>query len=126
MIGALLSLPVIDGGRSRANVQRSEAALEESVAGYRQSVLAAFAEVEDNLVGLRTLAGQAQAINDAVASARRSAELANKLHAAGRSSYLDVLDAQRNLATVQRTEAQLQGARATATVALIRSLGGGW
>jgi multidrug efflux system outer membrane protein len=126
VIGALLSMPVIDGGRYRSNISRSEAALEESVADYRQSVLAAFAEVEDNLVGLRTLAAQAQAIDDAVASARRSAELANKLHAAGRSSYLDVLDAQRNLATVQRTEAQLQGARATATVALIRSLGGGW
>lgn len=126
VIGALMSLPVIDGGRYRSGINRSEAVLEESVADYRQSVLAAFAEVEDNLVGLRTLAGQAQAINDAVASARRSAELANKLHAAGRSSYLDVLDAQRNLATVQRTEAQLQGSRATATVALIRSLGGGW
>jgi multidrug efflux system outer membrane protein len=126
LIGALASLPLIDGGRNRAAVARSEAALEESVAGYRQSVLGAFAEVEDNLVGLRTLAGQAQAIDDAVASARRSTELARKLYDAGRSSYLDVLDAQRNLATVERTAVQLRGSRATATVALIRSLGGGW
>jgi multidrug efflux system outer membrane protein len=126
VVGALMSLPLIDGGRNRAAVARSEAALEESVAGYRQSVLSAFAEVEDNLVGLRTLAGQAQAIDDAVASARRSAELAHKLYDAGRSSYLDVLDAQRNLATVERTAVQLRGSRATATVALIRSLGGGW
>lgn len=126
LIGALLSLPVIDGGRNRANIERSEAALEESVAGYRQSVLAAFAEVEDNLVGLRTLAGQAQEIDDAVTSARRSSELAQKLYQAGRSSYLDVLDAQRNLLTVERTAVQLRGARAATTVALIRSLGGGW
>jgi multidrug efflux system outer membrane protein len=126
VVGALLSLPLIDGGRHRAGIARSEAALEESVANYRQSVLVAFAEVEDNLVGLRTLAGQAQAIDEAVASARRSAELAGKLHAAGRSSYLDVLDAQRNLAATERSAVQLRGARATTTVALIRSLGGGW
>lgn len=126
IIGALLSMPIIDGGRNQANIARSEAALEESVASYRHSVLAAFAEVEDNLAGLRTLAGQAQAIDDAVASARRSAELAGKLYQAGRSSYLDVLDAQRNLATVERSAVQLRGTRATTTVALIRSLGGGW
>ncbi|WP_170942346.1 TolC family protein, partial [Noviherbaspirillum denitrificans] len=90
------------------------------------SVLTAFAEVEDNLSGLRTLAGQAQAIDDAVASARRSTDLANKLYQAGRSSYLDVIDAQRNLAAVERSAVQLRGARATTTVALIRSLGGGW
>lgn len=126
VIGALLSMPLIDGGRTNANIARSEAALEESVASYRHSVLTAFAEVEDNLAGLRTLAGQAQAIDDAVASARRSAELANKLYEAGRSSYLDVLDAQRNLAAVERNAVQLRGTRATTTVALIRSLGGGW
>lgn len=126
LVGALLSMPLIDGGRNRANIARSEAALEESVADYRQSVLAAFAEVEDNLAGLRTLAGQAQAIDDALASARRSAELAGKLYEAGRSSYLDVLDAQRNLAAVERNAVQLRGTRATTTVALIRSLGGGW
>lgn len=126
LVGALLSMPIIDGGRSRANVSRAEAALEESVAGYRQSVLTAFAEVEDNLAGLRTLAGQAQSIDDAVTSARRSTELANKLYQAGRSSYLDVIDAQRNLAAVERSAVQLRGARATTTVALIRSLGGGW
>jgi outer membrane protein, multidrug efflux system len=126
LLGALMSLPIIDGGRNRAGVARSEAALEESVAAYRQNVLTAFAEVEDNLVGLRTLAGQTQAIDDAVASARRSAQLANTLFEAGRSGYLDVLDAQRNLATVERNAVQLRGLRATTTVALIRSLGGGW
>jgi multidrug efflux system outer membrane protein len=126
VIGALLSMPVIDGGRNRANIGRAEAALEESVASYRQSVLGAFADVEDNLAGLRTLAGQARSIDDAVASARRSAELASKLFQAGHSSYIDVLDSQRNLVAVERSAVQLRGARATTTVALIRSLGGGW
>jgi multidrug efflux system outer membrane protein len=126
LLGAVMSLPLIDGGRGRNNVVRSEAVLEETVATYRQDVLTAFAEVEDNLVGLRTLGGQANAIDDAVVSAQRSAELADKLYRSGRTSYLDLLDAQRNLANAQRTAVQLRGARASTTVALIRSLGGGW
>jgi multidrug efflux system outer membrane protein len=126
MLGALLSAPLIDGGRNKANVARSEAALEESVAAYRQSVLAAFAEVEDALAGLRVLAGQAAETDEALASARRTADLARKLYEAGRSSYLELLDAQRNLAAVERSAVQLRGDRALTTVALIRALGGGW
>jgi multidrug efflux system outer membrane protein len=89
-------------------------------------VLLAFAEVEDNLAGLRILAGQTAQIEDAVLSARRSADLAQKLYDAGRSSYLELLDAQRNLAAVERSAVQLRGNRAVTTVALIRALGGGW
>jgi multidrug efflux system outer membrane protein len=121
-----MSMPVIDGGRNKANIQRSEAVLEESVGAYRQSVLVAFADVEDNLAGLRILAGQAEQIEGAVTSARRSAVLAQKLYDAGRSSYLDLLDSQRNLSMVERSAVQLRGSRAETTVALIRSLGGGW
>jgi multidrug efflux system outer membrane protein len=126
VLGALASMPIIDGGRNRNNIVRSEAVLEESVGTYRQSVLVAFAEVEDNLAGLRILAGQAGEIDAAVVSARRSADLAQKLYDAGRSSYLELLDAQRNLAVVERTAVQLRGERALTTVALIRALGGGW
>ena len=126
VLGLLTSMPIIDGGRNRANVERSEAALEESVGAYRQSVLTAFAEVEDNLAGLRILSSQAEQIDAALLSARRSADLAQKLYEAGRSSYLELLDAQRNLAAVERTAVQLRGNRAVTTVALIRALGGGW
>ncbi len=126
LLGALLNMPIIDGGRNKANVARSEAVLEESVASYRQNVLVAFAEVEDNLAGLRILAGQTEQIDAAVVSARRSADLAQKLYQAGRSNYLDLLDAQRNLAAVERSAVQLRGNQAVTTVALIRSLGGGW
>jgi multidrug efflux system outer membrane protein len=126
MLGSLMSLPLIDGGRNRSNVARSEAALNEAVGQYRQSVLSAFAEVEDSLAGLRMLAGQAARIDEALTSARRSADLAQKLYDAGRSSYLDLLDAQRNLATVERSAVQLRGEQAVTTVALIRALGGGW
>lgn len=126
VLGALMSLPIIDGGRNKNNIARSEAVLEESVAAYRQNVLVAFAEVEDNLAGLRILAGQSEQVESGVVLARRSADLAQKLYQAGRSSYLDLLDAQRNLAGVERNAAQLRGSQAVTTVALIRSLGGGW
>jgi len=126
LLGAALSAPLIDGGRNRNNIVRSEAALDEAVGSYRQSVLVAFAEVEDNLSGLRILAGQSAEIEAAVVSARRSADLAQKLYDAGRGSYLELLDAQRNLAIVERNAVQLRGDRAITTVALIRTLGGGW
>ena len=126
LLGAALSMPLIDGGRNRNNVVRSEAALEEAVGSYRQSVLTAFADVEDNLAGLRILAGQSAEIEAGVISARRSADLAQKLYDAGRGSYLELLDAQRNLANVERNAVQLRGDRAITTVALIRALGGGW
>ncbi|MYN44891.1 efflux transporter outer membrane subunit [Pseudoduganella sp. FT93W] len=126
VLGAMMSMPLIDGGRNSANIRRAEAALEESVGSYRQSVLQAFAEVEDNLAGLRILQAQAVQLDEALVSARRSADLAQKLYAAGRSSYLDLLDAQRNLAAVERSAVQLRGNRAITTVALIRALGGGW
>ena len=126
VLGALMSMPIVDGGRNKANVARSEAVLEESVAAYRQNVLAAFAEVEDSLAGLRILGGQAEQLDAAVVSARRSADLAQKLYQNGRSSYLDLLDAQRNLAAAERSAVQLRGNRAVTTVALIRALGGGW
>jgi multidrug efflux system outer membrane protein len=126
VLGAMMSMPLIDGGRNSANIRRAEAALEESVGSYRQSVLQAFAEVEDNLAGLRILQAQAVQLDEALVSARRSADLAQKLYAAGRSSYLDLLDAQRNLAAVERSAVQLRGSRAITTVALIRALGGGW
>ena len=126
LIGAVMSLPIVDGGRNKANIRRAEAGLEESVGVYRQKVLVAFAEVEDNRVGLRTLGGQALATDEAVASARRAADLAEKRYRAGQTGYLESIDAQRELLSVQRQAVQLRGSRATTTVALIRSLGGGW
>ena len=126
LIGAALSLPIVDGGRNRANIRRAEFVLDESVATYRKQVLSAFADVEDNLVGLKTLDGQARATEEAVASARRAARLAETRYREGETGYLESIDAQRELLSVQRQAVQLRGSRATTTVALIRSLGGGW
>jgi multidrug efflux system outer membrane protein len=126
VLGLLTSVPLLDGGRRRADIERSQALLEEAVGSYRYRVLAAFADVEDNLAGLRVLARQVEQIDAALAAARRSTDLAQKLYDAGRSSYLDLLEAQRNLTTVERAAVQLRGDRAMTMVALIRALGGGW
>ena len=126
LVGTILTAPIIDGGRNRANLDRAKSALQESVALYRQQVLVAFAEVEDSLIALRTLDGQAQSNRDALASATRAARIADVRYKLGATSYLDVIEAQRTLLVVQRLDTQIRGARANSTVALIRALGGGW
>jgi multidrug efflux system outer membrane protein len=126
LIGTLLTAPIIDGGRNRANLERAEAGLQESIAVYRQQVLVAFAEVENSLIAVRTLDGQAQSTRDSLVSAARAAKIADVRYKAGATSYLDVIEAQRTLLTVQRLDTQIRGSRANSTVALIRALGGGW
>ena len=126
LFGTVLTMPLFDGGRNQSNLERSYAVLEENVAGYRQQVLVAFADVEDSLVDVRTLDEQGQATREAVDSAGRALAIAQARYRAGATGYLDVIDAQHSLLSVQRLETQIRGARAGSTVALIRALGGGW
>lgn len=126
LVNAVLSMPLFDGGRNKANITRAEAALDESVASYRQTVLGAFGDVEDKLSGLSAVRGQTESLHEAVVAARRSAELADKRYRAGEDSYLTLIDTQRSLLAVERQAVQLRGAWATTTVGLIRALGGAW
>ena len=126
LAGTLLTLPVFDGGRNRANLARAEAALAEEAASYRQTVLGAVGEVEDALVGLRTLALQTATVQESRETAARAVSIAQRRYDAGATGYLDVIDAQREALTVDRLHEQVKGARLATTVALIRSLGGGW
>ncbi len=125
-LGSLISVPILDGGRNRNELARVRAVYEESVGRYRERVLVAFGEVEDNLAGLRSLAGQAGANADAVTASKRAAQLAGIRYDAGATSYLEVIDAQRTALDVERDANRIRGARAQGTVALIRALGGGW
>lgn len=75
---------------------------------------------------LRTLAGQADATRESVTSAKRALAVANARYRAGAASFLQVVDNERTLLTVQRLEVAIRGARAISTVALIRALGSGW
>lgn len=125
-LGALVSVPILDGGRNRNELARVKAVYEESVGRYRESVLVAFGEVEDSLAGLRSLSSQAATAEEAVTAARRAARLAQIRYEAGATGYLEVIEAQRTALGVVREENRIRGARATGTVALIRNLGGGW
>ncbi len=125
-IGPSIYLPLFQGGRNRANYQRSQAAYEEAVAGYRQSILVAMREVQDALTASQRLAEQSEAIARAVVSARRARELAEARYLAGGTSYLEVVDAQHTALAVERRAAALAGQRWVTRVSLIRALGGGW
>lgn len=126
LLSAVMSLPIIDGGRNRAAVTRAEATLEGAVADYRGVVLGAFADVEDQLATLKSVREQVGYSRTALEAARRAASLADIRYRAGEDSYLQLIDTQRELLAVQRRAAQLRGDWAVATVGLIRALGGGW
>lgn len=126
LAGTALNVPLFDGGRRRAELDRSHAAYDEAAAQYRQQVLTAFREVEDGLSDLRVLANQTREQDDAVAASQRAADLARRQYAEGMVGYLEVLDAQRSVLQSRRAAVQLRGVQAAATVSLIRALGGGW
>jgi multidrug efflux system outer membrane protein len=126
LAGAMLSLPIFDAGRRQAGVDRARAVYEEDVANYRQTVLGAFREVEDNLADLRLLSQQTQAQDQAVQASSRAAQLSHTQYKEGSISYLNVIDSDRTVLTQQRVSVQLDGERARATVNLIRAIGGGW
>lgn len=126
LIGTALSLPIFDGGRRSAGVEGARAGYEEQVANYRQTVLNAFREVEDNLAGLRLLSDQTRAQDQAVDAAERAAKLSHVQYQEGSVSYFSVIDADRTVLQQQRAAVKIDGERARSTVNLIRALGGGW
>lgn len=125
-IGPILYLPIFQGGRNRANLERSQAAYDEAMAAYRQRVLIAFREVQDALTANELLVKKAAAQDRATAAARRAANLAQVRYDAGFVSYLEVIDAQRTALGAERAAAQLTATRLNANVGLIKALGGGW
>jgi len=124
--GALLSLPVFDGGRRDAGIQSAGAEFDVAIARYREQILAAFQDVEDQLSSLRLLAEQSEAQDRAVASAARSTALSQVRYRNGYVSQLDLLDAQRSELRNRRQALQVRSAQYQSTVALVRALGGGW
>jgi multidrug efflux system outer membrane protein len=125
-IGALLSLPLFDGGRRKAGVQNAQAELDASLAIYRDQVLVAFRDVEDQLSALRLLSQQADAQSRAVASATRATLLSDTRYRNGYVSQLELLDARRSELRNRRQQLQVRSTQYQATVALVRALGGDW
>lgn len=124
--GPLLSIPVFSGGRAAANLEQKKAAYEESVADYRQQVLEAFRDVEDSLSMLDSLGKQASAQYRAEHAAKRAADIATKRYDAGDLGYLESIAARRDALETERAGVSIKRARLSATVRLIRALGGGW
>jgi outer membrane protein TolC len=125
-LGADALEPVIQGGRNRANLAAAQAAYDEAVANYRQTVLTAFQQVEDGISNLSTLSEALTTQSAAVEGARKALEIANNRYVGGVTNYLDVITAQTALLNNQRLETQLLGQQLVNTVYLVKALGGGW
>jgi NodT family efflux transporter outer membrane factor (OMF) lipoprotein len=125
-VGPQLAATLFDGGRRHAQVELSEAAYDESVANYRQTVLTAFQQVEDQLSSLRILEQEAAAEAEAVKAAQESVDILTLQYTAGTTDYLPVIVSQAALLQSQRQAIDILTRRLTASVLLIEALGGGW
>jgi NodT family efflux transporter outer membrane factor (OMF) lipoprotein len=125
-LGASATELLFDAGRRRAVTRQARDNYDASVADYRQSVLAGFQEVEDQLAALRILEQEAATERNAVAAAEHSLALSTSRYKGGVTSYLEVLTAENAKLQNQRTEADVLTRRFSASVQLVRALGGGW
>ena len=125
-VGANVAETIFSGGSRRAQVQFAKAGYDASVAGYRDTVLNAFREVQDDVTGLTVLDQARQSQQQAVDAARRTLDIASNRYTGGLVSYLDVVNAQQNLLNNEQELAVIQGQKLVTSVLLIKALGGGW
>ena len=125
-VGPALALTLFDGGARRAAKAGAVASYDETVAAYRETVLAAFQDVEDNLAAERLLRDEAERQQAAVAAAQRALDISLNQYRAGTVSYLQVATQQTALLTNQRTALSVTARQFVAAVQLVRALGGGW
>jgi NodT family efflux transporter outer membrane factor (OMF) lipoprotein len=125
-VGPQVAATLFEGGKRRAQVDTVEAAYDASVASYRQTVLAAFQQVEDELSALRILEQEAGAQDEAVRAAQQSLDVVTAQYTAGTTDYLQVISSQTIALSNQRTAIDILTRRLTASVLLLEALGGGW
>lgn len=125
-VGPSLAQSIFDAGLRRATVQQYQATYDEAVANYRQTVLTAFQQVEDNLAALRVLAQVIEQQNEAIDAAGRNLEEAEVRYRAGLDPYLNVIVAQTALLSDQQAALSFRTQQMVAAVGLIKALGGGW
>ena len=125
-VGPSLTLPLFDGYQHSAALRQARSAYEQTVAQYRQTVLAAFADVEDNLAAQALLAAEEEQEMAALNAVRKQLEIATHRYHAGLVTYLEVATAQNLALQQERTVISLHGTRLATAVALVKSLGGGW
>jgi NodT family efflux transporter outer membrane factor (OMF) lipoprotein len=125
-VGPTLLETLYDAGRRHAYTDQAWAAYDANVASYRQNVLTAFQEVEDNLAGLRILDEESKKQSQAVQSAELSLALSTTRYKGGLVTYLEVITAQSAALSNERVAVDLLTRRMTSSVLLIKALGGGW
>jgi NodT family efflux transporter outer membrane factor (OMF) lipoprotein len=125
-IGPSAALTLFDGNRRRAVSDQAKAAYDGTVAAYRQTVLNAFQDVEDNLAELAILAEEAQIQESAVKAARRSVAQTMNRYEAGAASFLDVVVAQTFALSNERAAVDIARRRMMASVRLVKAMGGDW
>jgi NodT family efflux transporter outer membrane factor (OMF) lipoprotein len=124
--GSSISQTLFDFGRRGATMENARASYDATVAAYRQTVLSAFQEVEDDLASLRYLSQEAGQQQDAVVAARESLDLELQRYRAGTDSYLNVITTQIIALNDEQTAITILQRRMTAAVDLVKALGGGW
>jgi len=125
-IGPAIAMTLFDAGLRKAQTDQAIAQFDADVATYRQTVLTALQEVEDNLVALRLLEQEAAVQAEAVKGADRVVEITLNQYRAGTVSYLNVVTAQNTAYTNRRTALDIQRRRLVAATTLVKALGGGW
>ena len=125
-LGAAATETLFEGGLRNSEVAAARAAYDASVASYRQTVLTAFQQVEDELAALRILERQEAAAQTAVGSSQRAVKVVLNTYLAGTAAYTAVVTQQTVLLTNQETALAVQEQRLIASVALVQALGGGW
>ncbi|MCA8275826.1 efflux transporter outer membrane subunit [Burkholderia sp. AU30280] len=125
-VGPQLAATLFDAGLRAAQTEAARATYDQDVATYRQTVLSAFQDVEDNLASQRILAQEIDVQRQAVDSAEHSLAIVTNQYKAGTVAYLNVLTAQTTAFTAQQKLATIAGQRMVSSVGLVKALGGGW
>jgi multidrug efflux system outer membrane protein len=121
-----LTAPVFQGGRLRANLEATKALYQQTVAAYTNQVLIAYGDVEDALTDLHSLTSEVASLREAVAASQNYLRLAQVQYRNGLVDYLIVIDAERTLLANQLAFSQVTTQQMSASIHLIKALGGGW
>jgi NodT family efflux transporter outer membrane factor (OMF) lipoprotein len=125
-VGPSVVMPIFEGGLRRAQNEQARAVYDADVADYRQTALAAFQSVEDNLASLRILSKEVVQQHRAALAAQKLVQLSVTRYQNGLDSYVNVITAQNTFLTNRLAELQAQLRQVTASIALVNNLGGGW
>ncbi|WP_309963764.1 AMP-binding protein [Caballeronia sp. LZ001] len=121
-----ISLPIFDGGRNKANLAAADARYQEAVASHKSKLLLALKEVDDALTEIATNETAVTGRQQALDAARRAIAVAKARQKSGLTNYLDVLESERTMLTIERASLQNRMRALVASVELVRAVGGGW